>query len=686
MASSKKHNRDFLNGINIIGSFLGAIIGSVLSTHVYNFPLGKAGFFSFAIAALLYFTVQFIINRILDNGNNKINPGSLSQKQRSTILRTLESYISKRLKDSLYTSEPIELTIRKDLEQVGRNQHRREAPESFGIRQLLRFLEDKDINRRMLILGEPGAGKTTTLLALAGELIEKAKGTPTDPIPVFLELSRLKDNSFKEWLRAEISHETGLDVEFEILRSGQFIPLLDGLDELSPGNQIKAVEGINEFLCESPSLPLIICCRSKVYNSYDRENFLDCLNGAVIIQPMSDAQIQTYLNSSINSDTWDEIQKIADLQKFFIPSEIYEDDVLGSLFRQVDKDIENFLRTPLFLNLIPEIWDKDFRIQSQEELIEAYVNQCLSVDAVSSGRREKSKKKSIWGGEKIPSKEKAQRYLSFLAKNMRGNNTIEFALEDISPRWLEVPYAFDLYNCVSFFGAFTLSILTLSFILKLYLFCLGRLLPIEWNVIGMTISAIFGLPFALALFQDLSAIHPGRKIIFFNRKDLGKIKPSLDNLIKLAGVFIFILLHLIPIYLVAFLYFTHWKNLKEYVSSLSPNHQIISILVIGFLILFLLGFPFQLFRAIPLWSGQRRRKVRLRKRPWMERSSTRIGSFLGFVLDSLLYGFRFPLFLAAVLFAVGVLLCMLFFVVAIVLGLLVLLLPPPNLEFLPWLL
>ncbi len=45
------------------------------------------------------------------------------------------------------------------------------------------------VGQELLILGEPGAGKTTTLLELARELINRARLNPEEPIPVVFNLS-----------------------------------------------------------------------------------------------------------------------------------------------------------------------------------------------------------------------------------------------------------------------------------------------------------------------------------------------------------------------------------------------------------------------------------------------------------------------------------------------------------------
>jgi predicted NACHT family NTPase len=45
------------------------------------------------------------------------------------------------------------------------------------------------VGRLLLILGEPGSGKTTTLLELATDLVTRAEANPGQPVPVVLNLS-----------------------------------------------------------------------------------------------------------------------------------------------------------------------------------------------------------------------------------------------------------------------------------------------------------------------------------------------------------------------------------------------------------------------------------------------------------------------------------------------------------------
>src|SRR5689334_20103301 len=59
----------------------------------------------------------------------------------------------------------------------------------------------------VLILGAPGAGKTTTLLELARDLLDRAERDDTHPMPVVFNLSSwaVKRSLLAEWLVDELN-------------------------------------------------------------------------------------------------------------------------------------------------------------------------------------------------------------------------------------------------------------------------------------------------------------------------------------------------------------------------------------------------------------------------------------------------------------------------------------------------
>ena len=80
-----------------------------------------------------------------------------------------------------------------------RRPNEQERPVPINVPSILIFEEAR---QSLLILGEPGAGKTTVMLDLSGSLLEHAKGDETIPIPVVFNLSSfvVVEQSLDDWL------------------------------------------------------------------------------------------------------------------------------------------------------------------------------------------------------------------------------------------------------------------------------------------------------------------------------------------------------------------------------------------------------------------------------------------------------------------------------------------------------
>jgi hypothetical protein len=98
---------------------------------------------------------------------------------------------------------------------------------------LARFLRGS--RSRVLVLGEPGSGKTVTSLALVRDLASEALTDESAPIPVLLQAATAlgpdgEVRSLRAWLTAEVPI-LGDELE-QLLAAGMAIAIVDGLDEL----------------------------------------------------------------------------------------------------------------------------------------------------------------------------------------------------------------------------------------------------------------------------------------------------------------------------------------------------------------------------------------------------------------------------------------------------------------------
>ena len=105
--------------------------------------------------------------------------------------------------------------------------------------------------RALLILGEPGSGKTISLLELADDLIKRAERDPIQPVPVVLNLSTWgqKRHTFVQWVAGELSarYQVPAEMGARWLKSCDLTLLLDGLDEVPSIHRESCVEAINRF-------------------------------------------------------------------------------------------------------------------------------------------------------------------------------------------------------------------------------------------------------------------------------------------------------------------------------------------------------------------------------------------------------------------------------------------------------
>lgn len=156
-----------------------------------------------------------------------------------------------------------------------------------------------EMNGAILILGEPGSGKTTMLLELARDSIERAKQEDDQPIPVIFNLSSWGDKQgIGDWLIGELNTKYNISQRLaqNWLENESILLLLDGLDEVKLENQEKCIKAINVFRRSyGPAIPIVVCSRIVDYEALNEKLNL---SGAVLLQPLTPEQINKYFEQA----------------------------------------------------------------------------------------------------------------------------------------------------------------------------------------------------------------------------------------------------------------------------------------------------------------------------------------------------------------------------------------------------
>jgi NACHT domain len=149
----------------------------------------------------------------------------------------------------------------------------------------------------LMVLGQPGAGKSTFLRKMGLEALKGKKGGfKHDCIPVFIELKRFASS--------EINIEKFIIEEFrtcnfpdpdkftaKALEQGKLLILLDGLDEVPSQNLTETINQIQNFVDKYDQNRFIASCRTAAYRNNFRR-FSD-----VAMADFDDEQIQQFIHN-----------------------------------------------------------------------------------------------------------------------------------------------------------------------------------------------------------------------------------------------------------------------------------------------------------------------------------------------------------------------------------------------------
>jgi DNA-binding XRE family transcriptional regulator len=151
-------------------------------------------------------------------------------------------------------------------------------------------------SQHLIVLGQPGTGKTLLLQELIGELADDWARDVTAPVPVLAPLASWAQRRppLDAWLVEQLFRLYSVDrtLAWQWVRDRRILPLLDGLDEVPAACREACVAAINDYRYDRGRVsPLVITCRTDVYRPLAPQ--LRPLQ-AVELQPLTVAEVRQF--------------------------------------------------------------------------------------------------------------------------------------------------------------------------------------------------------------------------------------------------------------------------------------------------------------------------------------------------------------------------------------------------------
>ncbi|MCT7957042.1 NACHT domain-containing protein [Laspinema palackyanum] len=331
--------------------------------------------------------------------------------------------------------------------------------------RLIQYFDRLKTPKTLLILGEPGSGKTVRLLELARDAIARGERDYTQPIPLVFTLSSwgLKMLPIQDWIIEEgtANYEVSPSWLKSSLDKGRFLLLLDGLDEVKSEMRKVCLTALNAFIKQYPLTEIVLTSRREDYEAIQFQlNF----KAGIYLQPLSLEQISEYL------------------------AYLREGQGIDIAAFQSDPLLVELAKSPLMLNIIGVVYQGNYAENGAKSgslearrrwLFDAYINQMWYRHFPEKGPYHK---------------EAMMHWLSWLAQLMHQESQTLFFLDRLQPKWLEsrlqkqIPWGVGLlFGLIGGTIVGMLLWLTVGFFFE----------PFWGMLISLIFVVIFGLPFGI---------------------------------------------------------------------------------------------------------------------------------------------------------------------------------------------
>lgn len=299
------------------------------------------------------------------------------------------------------------------------------------------FFQQSGVDGRLLILGEPGAGKTQTLLTLGSGLLAKAR-SEGGPVPVLLDLATWQGGTLAAWCMAQLweQYRVPENLAQAWLGTAQLTLLLDGFDVLGTSQQRTCLAAIEGFLRGDMNHTIALCCRRQ---TLERTGLgFSQFNSGVLVMPLVAQQVKDYVMGLEQPELWKRIKG--------------------------DKVLQQLARFPLLLNFLVESYEGQAAIANRADLVRLYGTHQIQRLAQRSPR--------------AFSPVVTQRYLGWLARQL-GQGGRTFYLDSLRPTQLPPGQQWLYRLCLGLILGGVVGLVSRNWILGLAIGLLGSQVDIE---------------------------------------------------------------------------------------------------------------------------------------------------------------------------------------------------------------
>ncbi|AKJ38697.1 HEAT repeat domain-containing protein [Methanosarcina barkeri] len=231
--------------------------------------------------------------------------------------------------------------------------------------------------RHLIIYGEAGSGKTSTLKWLsnvyARERLLKKEGS----VPIYIALDSYVKGSFYNYLKIQVTKKGISETDFKKLLEGEgkLLLLLDGLDLLMPSENFSPFDEISDFISEYEACRYVIASRPEPSDSLKSTFALSEL------EKLTDENIRLFIEKNVTNKRQAKLLKVRSLGETQSQS-ILQNPLMLYLWlklstahmgtREKTEDIQHFTlfdsipsnRAEIYQALILELF-KDYRIREE---------------------------------------------------------------------------------------------------------------------------------------------------------------------------------------------------------------------------------------------------------------------------------------------------------------------------------